>query len=62
MNKKATFTVGFVSALFFLIVIGFFFFGGGGSTILDVVNVLKEIPAWVWVIIIVIFVFRKWGK
>ena len=62
MNKKGAFSAGFVFALFLLVVAVLFFVGGGASSILGIVNVLKEIPAWVWVIFIVIFVFKRWGK
>jgi len=28
----------------------------------EVIGVLKQIPAWAWVIVLVLFVFKRWGK
>ena len=61
-NKKGNLNVGLVIALFLGIVLLIFLGGGGVSTILKVTSVMKQIPGWVWVIILIIFIFKRWGK
>ena len=61
-NKKASnFNTGTVIALFLLLFLALGFFGSLGK-IWEVIGVLKQIPAWVWVIVLVVFVFSRWGK
>jgi len=62
-SKKAAsnFNVGFVLALFLLLILAFGFFGSLGK-IWEVMGVLKQIPAWVWVIVLVVFVFKGLKK
>lgn len=61
-NKKAqTLNVGFVLAIFLFLLLGVLFFGGLGK-LFEIVGYLKQIPAWVWVILVVVFVFSRWGK
>jgi hypothetical protein len=63
INKKAqTLSAGMVIALFLLVIAILFFLGGGGGVILDIVKFLKNIPTWGWVILIILFIFRRWGK
>jgi hypothetical protein len=63
MNKLGqTISAGFVFALFLGIVLLLFLTGGGASKILSITKVLGQIPAWVWVILVVVFVFSRWGK
>jgi len=62
-NKKASlnFSVGTVLAIFLFGFLALVFFGGLGK-MWEVIGVLKQIPAWVWVIVLVLFVFKRWGK
>lgn len=63
MNKLGqTISVGFVLALFLGIMLLLFLTGGGASKILSITKVLSQIPAWVWVILIIVFIFSRWGK
>ncbi len=63
MNKLGqTLSVGFIIALFLGIVLLLFLTGGGASKILSITKVLGQIPAWVWVILLVVFIFSRWGK
>ncbi len=64
MDKKASsnLTGGMVLAIFLGIVLVFFLFGGGASTILGITKFMKQVPVWAWVIVIILFVFRRWGK
>jgi len=64
INKKAGFNLsaGLVLALFLGIVLIIFLGGGGISTILKITSVIKQIPGWAWVVLLVIFIFKRWGK
>jgi hypothetical protein len=60
-NKKGVIGPGFIFALFLGIVIIIFLAGGGASTIFDITKFLKQIPAFIWVILILILIFRGSG-
>jgi hypothetical protein len=62
-NKKAqTFSTGTVFAGFLAIVFILFLIFGGASTLVSITGVLSQIPAWVWVLLIILFVFWRWTK
>ena len=63
-NKKgiANLSAGLVLALFLAIVLLIFLGAGGASTIAGASKIIKSIPGWAWVILLVIFIFKRWGK
>ncbi len=63
-QPKAGFNVsaGLVLALFLGVVLIIFLGGGGISSILKITSVIAKIPGWAWVVLLVIFIFRRWGK
>lgn len=65
MNKKGAqsiFGTNFVIAIFLAIVLILFLGGGGVSVILGISSFLKTIPTLLWVVIIIIFIFKFGGK
>lgn len=59
INKKAqTLSIGMVLALALALVFLIVFIGGAGK-IFDIVGFLNKIPAWIYVIFIVGFIFMK---
>lgn len=62
MNKKGLFQYGLsitpiliVTAVFLLV----FLSSGGAGTIYEITKLINKIPAFVWVILILIFLFRR---
>jgi purine-cytosine permease-like protein len=63
MNKKGTSPIQLVLAIGLLIVILIGLFGGGLGAILNIFKFVAKVPAWVWVVLIVLFIFGgKGGK
>ena len=64
INKKAVanISIGLILALFLGIVLLIFLGGGGISSILKITSVIKQIPGWAWVVLLIIFIFKRWGK
>jgi Ca2+/Na+ antiporter len=61
MNKKGFISVGAVFAIASAIILLILLFGGGASALWDIAKFLGKVPAWIWVILIVIFIFRGRG-
>jgi len=62
MNKKGAISISMVLAIFLGIVLLIFLGRGGAATISGVTGVISKIPGWAWLIILVIFIFKRWGK
>jgi purine-cytosine permease-like protein len=63
MNKKGTSPTPIQLVLGFglLIVILIGLFGGGLSAILNLFKFISKVPAWVWIILIILFLFGGRG-
>jgi hypothetical protein len=62
-SKKGFFSVGAVFSIAVAIILLILLFGGGASALWDIAKFLGKVPAWIWVILILIFLFRgKGGK
>jgi hypothetical protein len=54
--------INLVLAIAMLIFIAIAVGSGGGATLVNIFGFMKQVPGWIWGLLIVIFVFNKWGR